>query len=173
MSVDASFFGWLEANIAKLRALDPAALAYAIRRSCEIKAAIVAEDEREQGRRALLNLGHTFGHALEAIGAYERWLHGEAVALGMMLAARTSAALGRVGTGDCARIEALLASAGLPVTAGASVDADAMLEHMQLDKKADKAGLKLILLDGIGSAVVTRAPDRALMRSVIAARLGP
>ena len=171
--VDAAFFGWLEANIAKLRALDPAALAYAIRRSCEIKAAIVAEDEREQGRRALLNLGHTFGHALEAIGAYERWLHGEAVALGMMLAARTSAALGRVGTGDCARIEALLASAGLPVTAGASVDADAMLEHMQLDKKADKAGLKLILLDGIGSAVVTRAPDRALMRSVIAARLGP
>ena len=92
--VDAEFFAWLESAIGKLRALDAAALAYAIRRSCEIKAAIVAEDEREHGRRALLNLGHTFGHALEAIGGYERWLHGEAVALGMVLAARTSAEMG-------------------------------------------------------------------------------
>jgi 3-dehydroquinate synthase len=169
--VDAAFFAWLEANVAKLRALDTEALTYAIRRSCEIKAAIVAEDERERGRRALLNLGHTFGHALEAIGTYERWLHGEAVALGMMLAARTSSALGSLGEGDCARIEALLERAGLPVTAGEALDPDLVLAHMQLDKKADQAGLKLILLEGIGSAVVTRAPDRALLRSVIGARL--
>jgi 3-dehydroquinate synthase len=169
--VDAEFFSWLEANMAKLRALDTEALSYAIRRSCEIKAAIVAEDEREHGRRALLNLGHTFGHALESIGAYERWLHGEAVSLGIMLAARTSAALGLLGDGDCERVERLLERAGLPVTAGEAVDPDLVLEHMQLDKKADKAGLKLILLERVGSAVVTRAPGRALLRSVLGARL--
>jgi 3-dehydroquinate synthase len=170
--VDAEFFTWLEANVAKLRALDADALTFAIRKSCEIKAAIVAEDEREHGRRALLNLGHTFGHALESIGAYERWLHGEAVALGIMLAARTSAALGRIAETDCERIEALLEDAGLPVAAGDAVDPDLVLEHMQLDKKADKSGLKLILLEGIGSAVVTRAPNHSLLRSVIGARLG-
>ncbi len=92
--VDAEFFAWLEQHIDALRALDAKALAHAIRRSCEIKAEIVAEDEREHGRRALLNLGHTFGHALEAIGHYERWLHGEAVAIGTVLAARTSLGLG-------------------------------------------------------------------------------
>ena len=101
-------------HIDDLKQLDPGALTYAIRRSCEIKAAIVAEDEREQGRRALLNLGHTFGHALEAIGHYERWLHGEAVAIGMVLAARTSAALGWLAARDCERIERLLERAGLP-----------------------------------------------------------
>ena len=169
--VDAEFFAWLEANIEKLRALDTRALTYAIRRSCEIKAAIVAADEREHGRRALLNLGHTFGHALESIGKYERWLHGEAVALGIMLAARTSAALGWIAARDCERVEALLARAGLPVTAGAAIDPDLVLVHMQLDKKADKAGLKLILLEGIGSAVVKRAPERALLRSVLETRL--
>ena len=111
--VDAAFFAWLESHIDDLRRLDSAALTYAIRRSCEIKAAIVAEDEREQGRRALLNLGHTFGHALEAIGRYERWLHGEAVGIGMALAARTSVALGWLDTRDCERIESLLKQSGL------------------------------------------------------------
>jgi 3-dehydroquinate synthase len=171
--VDAEFFTWLEANIPKLRALDTLALTYAIRRSCELKAAIVAEDEREHGRRALLNLGHTFGHALESIGDYKRWLHGEAVAFGTMLAARTSAALGWIADRDCERIEALLANAGLPVSVGEAVDPELVLEHMQLDKKADKTGLKLILLEGIGSAVVKRAPERALLRSVLEARLSP
>jgi 3-dehydroquinate synthase len=170
--VDAEFFAWLEENMSKLVKLDDAALAFAIRRSCELKAAIVAEDERERGRRALLNLGHTFGHALESIGRYERWLHGEAVAIGIALAARSSAELGWIGAGDCERIERLLERAGLPIRA-AGVDTDELLEHMQFDKKADQAGLKLILLEGIGRAVVSRAPDPALLRRVLQTQLRP
>jgi 3-dehydroquinate synthase len=167
--VDADFFAWIESAMKKLRALDPAALAYAIRRSCEIKAAIVAEDERELGtRRALLNLGHTFGHALETIGGYERWLHGEAVGLGIVLAARTSAALGWIRAAECERIEALLASAGLPVAA-TGVDPDQVIDRMQLDKKADRKGVKLILVERLGQAVVAPAPDRSVLRAVIAA----
>jgi 3-dehydroquinate synthase len=166
--VDAGFFAWLERAMKPLRSLDAAALGHAIRRSCEIKAAIVAEDEREHGRRALLNLGHTFGHALEAIGGYERWLHGEAVALGIVLAARTSAALGWIGAAECERIELLLASAGLPVAA-TGVDPDDVIDRMQLDKKADRKGVKLILLEQLGRAVVAPAPDRSLLRAVIAA----
>jgi 3-dehydroquinate synthase len=168
--VDAAFFAWLEAHIDDLRRLDPAALTYAIRRSCEIKAEIVAEDEREQGRRALLNLGHTFGHALEAIGNYERWLHGEAVGIGIALAARTSVALGWLGEPDCARIESLLARAGLPSTAP-GIDVDELLEHMRGDKKADRAGLKLILIRDIGESVVTRSPPESALRAVLAERL--
>jgi 3-dehydroquinate synthase len=164
--VDAEFFAWLEQNMPKLRALDGEALAFAIRRSCELKATIVAEDERERGRRALLNLGHTFGHALESLGGYERWLHGEAVAIGTVLAARTSAALGWIGAPECERIERLLERAGLPIRAG-DIDAERLLERMQLDKKADKSGLKLILLRGIGDAVVTAAPDSTLLRAVL------
>jgi 3-dehydroquinate synthase len=167
---DADFFAWLEAHIEELRALDGAALTHAIRRSCEIKAAVVAEDERERGKRALLNLGHTFGHALEAVGNYERWLHGEAVAIGMVLAARTSVALGWLSAVDCARIERLIARAGLP-TAAPGVDADALLEHMQGDKKADRGGLKLVLVRALGEAAVARAPGDATLRAVLAERL--
>lgn len=168
--LDAEFFAWIEGHIDALRALDTSALTTAIRRSCEIKAAIVAEDEREHGSRALLNLGHTFGHALEAIGGYERWLHGEAVALGMALAARTSAALGWIDDADCERIEALLERAGLP-TRTDDVDANRLLEHMRLDKKADARGLKLVLVKAIGEGVIAEAPETALLRSVIAERL--
>jgi 3-dehydroquinate synthase len=168
--VDAEFFAWLEHEMPKLRALDPAALTHAVRRSCEIKAAIVAEDEREQGRRALLNLGHTFGHALESIGDYERWLHGEAVAIGIVLAARTSQALGRIGAPDCERIAKLLESAGLP-TQASGVDPDLVLDRMQLDKKADRKGLKLILIERLGKAVVAPAPPRELLHAVLAAEL--
>jgi 3-dehydroquinate synthase len=168
--VDAAFFTWLESHVDELKALDPAALTHAIRRSCEIKAAIVAEDEREQGRRALLNLGHTFGHALEAIGNYERWLHGEAVAVGMALAARTSAALGWLTARDCERIERLLARAGLP-TKAPGVDAAELLEHMRGDKKADRSGLKLILIRALGEAVVTRSPSEDVLRAVLAEQL--
>jgi 3-dehydroquinate synthase len=167
---DAQFFTWLERNIRKLRALDADALAHAIRRSVEIKAAIVAEDEREHGRRALLNLGHTFGHALEALGEYERWLHGEAVAIGITLAARASAELGDLTSRDCERIEALLASAGLP-TAAPGIELDALLERMQLDKKATRSGLKLIMLKSIGEATVTAAPTGPALRRVLEAQL--
>ena len=168
--VDAAFFGWLEAHLDDLLHLDAAALTYAIRRSCEIKAAIVAEDEREQGRRALLNLGHTFGHALEAVGNYERWLHGEAVAIGIALAARTSVALGWLAERDCERIERLLERAGLPLMAP-YIDPEELLAHMRGDKKADRAGLKLILVRAIGESVVTRAPPEDTLRAVLAERL--
>ena len=168
--VDAPFFAWLEEHVDELRRLDSAALTHAIRRSCEIKAAIVAEDEREQGRRALLNLGHTFGHALESIGNYERWLHGEAVAIGIVLAARTSAALGLVAPRDCDRIERLLHRAGLP-TKATGVDAAGLIEHMRGDKKADREGLRLILIRALGEAVVTRAPAEDTLRAVLAEHL--
>jgi len=168
--VDAPFFDWLEEHVDDLRRLDSGALTYAIRRSCEIKAAIVAEDEREQGRRALLNLGHTFGHALEAIGNYERWLHGEAVAIGIVLAARTSIALGWLGTSEGDRIERLLARAGLP-TKASGVEPAELLDHMRGDKKADRSGLKLILIRALGSAQVTRAPAEETLRAVLAEQL--
>ena len=168
--VDAPFFTWLEEHVDDLRRLDAAALTHAIRRSCEIKAAIVAEDEREQGRRALLNLGHTFGHALEAIGGYQRWLHGEAVAIGIVLAARTSAALGWLAARDCDRIERLLSRAGLP-TKATGVNSDELLEHMRGDKKADRSGLRLILIRALGEAAVTRAPAEDTLRSVLAEQL--
>ena len=168
--VDAPFFGWLEEHVDDLKSLDAAALTHAIRRSCEIKAAIVAEDEREQGRRALLNLGHTFGHALEAIGGYERWLHGEAVAIGIVLAARTSLALGWLPASDCERIERLLERAGLP-TKASGVDPDELLEHMRGDKKADRAGLKLILVRALGNAVVARSPALDALRAVLVEQL--
>jgi 3-dehydroquinate synthase len=168
--VDAPFFTWLEEHVDDLRRLDAAALTHAIRRSCEIKAAIVVEDEREQGRRALLNLGHTFGHALEAIGGYERWLHGEAVAIGIVLAARTSAALGWLAAPDCDRIERLLNRAGLP-TKATGVDPAELLEHMRGDKKADRSGLRLILIRTLGEAVVTRAPAEDTLRGVLAEQL--
>ena len=168
--VDAPFFDWLEEHVDDLRRLDSAALTHAIRRSCEIKAAIVAEDEREQGRRALLNLGHTFGHALESIGNYDRWLHGEAVAIGIVLAARTSVALGWLAARDCERVERLLARAGLP-TKASGVDPDELLEHMRGDKKADRAGLKLILIRAIGNAVVARSPALDALRAVLVEQL--
>src|SRR5690606_25971738 len=164
--LDEPLFGWLEANMAALRALDAEALRYAIRRSCELKAQIVAEDEREHGRRALLNLGHTFGHALETIGGYERWLHGEAVALGTRLAACASRALGWLDDDDCRRIESLLCLAGLPISAPDVAPQD-VLRHMARDKKADRHGLKLVLLKGIGHGVVQPAPEDGLLLEVI------
>jgi len=164
--LDAALFEWLEQNVERLVALEPDALAFAIRRSCEIKAAVVAADERERGNRALLNLGHTFGHALESVTRYERWLHGEAVAIGMRLAARTSAALGRLDAAACERIEALLRRAGLPLAAD-GIDSELLLEHMARDKKAGAKGLRVVLLDAIGNAAVTEAPADALLRSVI------
>ncbi len=169
--VDLELFRWLETNIERLAALDSGALAHTIRRSCEIKAAVVAEDEREHGNRALLNLGHTFGHALEALGGYGKWLHGEAVAIGIGLAAKTSNRLGWLSAADCGRIESLLRRAGLPVEAD-GVEPDAMLEAMALDKKASRHGLKLVLLREIGNAVVTAAPERSVLRDVLSGELG-
>jgi 3-dehydroquinate synthase len=154
--LDAAFFAWLEENLDALLARDAAALAYAIKRSCEIKAAVVAADEREtakEGGRALLNLGHTFGHAVETALGYGEWLHGEAVACGMVQAARFSHELGFLNTQEVSRMERILKRASLP-TVLPNIATETMLEHMGRDKKNDAGAIKLILLKSIGTAYV-------------------
>ena len=168
--VDLGFFEWLEAELPRLLKQDPAALARAIRRCCEIKAEIVAQDEHEHGRRALLNLGHTFGHAIEALGGYGRYLHGEAVAIGLQMAAETSVELGLIDAADAARVGALLERAGLP-TYVAGLSGRDILSRMRLDKKAGSAGMRLVLLEGLGSAVVMPAPAEAALESAMARRI--
>jgi 3-dehydroquinate synthase len=163
---DADFFSWLESNMAKLLSRDPIALAYAIRRSCENKAEVVAADERESGDRALLNLGHTFGHAIEAGMGYGVWLHGEGVAAGTMLAADLSRRLGWLTDADVARIEAIHRAANLP-TVAPSLGTEAYLELMGLDKKVQDGKIRLILLQAIGKAVFTADYDPALLRATL------
>ena len=167
--LDESFFEWLEKHLEALLALDAHTLAFAIRRSCELKAAIVSEDERDLGQRALLNFGHTFGHALESLGQLDQWLHGEAVSIGMSIAARTSYSLGFISDADCERIDSLLLRANLPV-ALKNLDPDKLLEFMQLDKKVGTEGLKLILLKQIGEGIITAAPNDSILKSVIGAK---
>jgi 3-dehydroquinate synthase len=151
---DRAFFEWLERDMERLTARDPAALARAVRRSCELKAEVVAEDERETGVRALLNLGHTFGHAIETGLGFGTWLHGEAVAAGTMLAARLSQKLGWLTNADVSRISDLFRRARLPVEAP-DLGARRYLELMGLDKKVEQGRLRLVLLESIGSARVT------------------
>lgn len=152
---DADFFHWLEQHMADLKARDKQALAYAIEHSCRIKAAIVVADERESGLRALLNLGHTFGHAIETGTGYGNWLHGEAIATGMLMAADLSARHGWVSSADVERIAALLQQADLPLQPPAEMDADRFTRLMSVDKKVLDGGLRLVLLKSIGQAVVT------------------
>ena len=150
---DAGFLDWIDANLEAILRLDATALTHAIRRSCEIKAAIVAEDEREHGRRALLNLGHTFGHAIETATGYGHWLHGEAVGVGMLLAADVSRRIGWLGAGDVARLRGLLQRAGLPANAPA-IGASRALELMRMDKKVLEGRIRLVLLQKTGEGVV-------------------
>jgi len=166
---DAGFFDWLETNMDKLKARDPQALGFAIERSCTIKAKIVAADERESGRRALLNLGHTFGHAIETGTGYGNWLHGEAVAAGMLMAADLSARHGWLAESAVDRTAALLKHAGLPTRTPAEMDADRFLELMAVDKKVVDGGLRLVLLRGIGEAFITGDFDTDLLRATLVA----
>jgi 3-dehydroquinate synthase len=166
--VDIGFLEWLERHAAALVARDPAAVAYAIRRSCEIKADIVARDERETGARALLNFGHTFGHAIESAAGYGHWLHGEAVALGMVLAARYSVREGRMPQADTARLEALLGRVGLPVESPA-YPIDTWLDYMGRDKKNEDGRITLILLDGLGRAAVSPGTPPGRLREFLPA----
>lgn len=152
--LDGEFFQWLEQNLDALLALDNTAMAYCIRRCCELKADVVAADERETGLRALLNLGHTFGHAIEAHMGYGNWLHGEAVAAGMVMAARTAERLGQFSAVDTDRIIALLQRAGLPVNGPDSMTAEAYLPHMMRDKKVLGGELRLVLPLAIGRSEV-------------------
>jgi 3-dehydroquinate synthase len=152
---DLEFLGWIEDNVADLEGRRAETVAYAIRRSCEIKAAIVAEDERESGARALLNFGHTFGHAIESASGYGTVLHGEAVATGMALAARFSAKLGRMPAADAQRLIALLERLRLPVRAP-KFPRESWLEFMGRDKKNEAGRITLILLDALGRATVVK-----------------
>jgi 3-dehydroquinate synthase len=153
--MDAPFFAWLESNWSALLARESDILAEAIYRSCACKAEVVAEDETEQGRRAILNLGHTFGHAIETWTGYTQWLHGEAVATGMLMAADLSARCGWLDTDVVARTEQLLRQAALPTLAPAGMQEDDFYELMARDKKVQSGQLRLVLLQGLGEAVVT------------------
>jgi 3-dehydroquinate synthase len=166
---DLQFLDWLEQNMELLRARDVAALAHAVQRSCEIKAWVVAQDEREGGLRAILNFGHTFGHAIEAGMGYGKWLHGEAVGCGMVMAATLSQRLGLADASLVAHVKALTLRAGLPVVGpvlDAGDNAGRYLELMRLDKKSDAGEIKFVLIAGPAKATVQGAPD-ALVREVI------
>ncbi|MEO7494338.1 MAG: bifunctional shikimate kinase/3-dehydroquinate synthase AroKB [Massilia sp.] len=165
--IDAAFFGWIEQNIGKLMARDQAALAYAIQRSCEIKAEVVRQDEREGGLRAILNFGHTFGHAIEAGLGYGEWLHGEAVGCGMVMAADLSCRLGLIDQATAARVTTLVAAAGLPVRAP-DLGAERWLELMEVDKKNEGGAIKFILLKPLGSPSITGAPREQLLATLAA-----
>jgi len=168
---DAEFLAWLEANMTLLLARDKTALAYAVRRSCEHKAEVVAADEKEAGERALLNLGHTFGHAIETGLGYGAWLHGEAVAVGTLMAAELSARLGWLDRAAVERVEALFRIAGLPVR-GPDLGGDRYLELMSHDKKVQDGRLRLVLLAQLGRAVLTDQAAEADIRAAIAAWVG-
>ena len=152
---DGAFLNWIEANIDALRARDPQALAYAIRRSCEIKAEVVSQDERETGLRAILNLGHTFGHAIENAQGYGNWLHGEAVGAGMCMAARLSELEGNISATDVARTCQIIQRAGLPTHAPENMSEAQFRNLMGIDKKVLDGKMRLILLKRIGEAVVS------------------
>ena len=168
---DLAFLDWLDRELPRLLARDAEALATAIEHCCAIKAAIVAQDERESGPRALLNLGHTFGHAIEAATGYGEWRHGEAVAVGLVLAAETSARLGWLPRVDVARVRELVARAGLPVTAPRIGVARARA-LMALDNKVRGGRVRLVLLQGLGHGVVSGDYDDAALEDVLAAELG-
>lgn len=164
---DADFLAWLEAEADPLLALDTDALNHAIAASCHYKAAVVERDPFEKGERALLNFGHTFGHAIEAEQGFGGLVHGEAVAVGMVLAARLSAQLGMADQADAERLQTLLQRMGLPVSRPAGLDADALIARMRLDKKADATGLRFVLWKGVGEAVIASGIKAHEVRGVL------
>lgn len=165
--IDKDFFSWLMANIEKLVKRDSATLIEAIKVSCGVKAQVVAQDEKEKGLRALLNLGHTFGHALEAHYQYKRLLHGEAVAIGTCMAMRFSIAQGRLEEKDFVRVTELFSRAGLPVSTDEYIDADVLIKFMQVDKKAEDGDVRLIVLNAIGKSELINASDSDQLRAAI------
>jgi 3-dehydroquinate synthase len=162
---DMQFLDWIETNLDALLAREPKALAHAVKRSCEIKAWVVGQDEREGGIRAILNFGHTFGHAIEAGLGFGEWLHGEAVGCGMVMASHLSQRLGLVDEAFVSRFTALVERAGLP-TVGPKLGADEYLHHMRVDKKAQAGEIKFVLIDKPGTAIVRGAPDALVARVI-------
>jgi 3-dehydroquinate synthase len=168
---DPVFLGWIEAHLEALLALESGAVAHAVHRCCELKAAIVAEDEREHGRRALLNLGHTFGHAIETAAGYGEWLHGEAVGVGLLMAADLSSRLGWIDAAEVERVRALLARAGLPLEPP-PIGAKRALALMGLDKKVLAGRLRLVLMRRLGEGVVTGDYPAEALQVTLAAHFG-
>jgi 3-dehydroquinate synthase len=166
---DTEFFAWLEANADALLARDAHALAHAIAVSCRQKAGVVARDETEQGERALLNFGHTFGHALEAVSGYGQLLHGEAIAVGMSLAAKLSATMNLAPREDFDRLHTLLRAFGLPTDVPGAIDIDAVIAAMRLDKKNISGRLRLILWRGVGCAEIVNDVAEDAIRGVLSA----
>lgn len=169
---DYQFFEWLEQNIDALLRREPAALVHAIYRSCQIKAQIVGRDERELGERALLNLGHTFGHAIEAATGYVEWLHGEAVGAGLLIAAHMSQQLGALTPAEVARVESLLKRAGLR-TVAPQIGATSAADFMSLDKKVKSGRIRLVLLKAIGDAYITGEYPDAALHAALRTHFGP
>lgn len=166
---DATFFSWLEQNIENLLRRDKDALCYVIERSCANKADVVERDELETNVRAILNLGHTFGHAIETLTGYTQWLHGEAVAVGMLMAAEMSMRMGKLTSDDVLRVKSLLKKAKLPVSIPGDLSLQDMVKAMGVDKKVMDKKIRLVLLDGIGSAYVTAEFEKKAMLDSIEA----
>ena len=168
LALDPAFVDWLESSIEKLLQRDRAALTYAVKRCCELKAGIVAADEREAGVRALLNFGHTFGHAIEAGTGYGSWLHGEAIAAGMVMAAQLSKGLGLIGESEVARVSGLLRRAGLPLH-GPALAPQRLMQLMAGDKKAAQGKLRFVVLEGLGRAALRGGVEEQRIREAIVA----
>jgi len=166
---DPDFFEWLEANMQELLERDPQALAFAIERSCQNKAEVVAADEKESGVRATLNLGHTFGHAIEAATGYGKWLHGEAVGTGMLLAGDLSQRMNMLTEQDVHRIDNIIDSAQLPTRAPANMNYDKYMKYMSVDKKVEAGAIRFVLLESIGKAIITSDYDPELLEQTIEA----
>ena len=164
---DQDFFVWLEENLHKLYELDEQALTYAIARCCQIKAEVVAQDEKESGIRALLNLGHTFGHAIEAELGYGKWLHGEAVSSGTVMAAKTAQIQGLITEQQVERILSILKRAQLPVHTPDTMTFDDFMKHMMRDKKVLSGELRLVLPTSIGSAEVVKGVPESVIKQAI------
>ena len=164
---DAPFFTWLEENVNALTSLDTEILTYAISRCCEIKADVVAKDEREGGLRAILNLGHTFGHAIEAEQGYGNWLHGEAVAAGTILACKAAEALTWFEASETRRVTALFEAFALPIAGPGSMTKDDYVKHMKRDKKVEAGSIRFVLPQGIGKAVVTKNVTDAILTDIL------
>jgi len=168
LALDAAFVDWLEGNMQDLLARERAALVYAIKRCCELKAEVVAADEREAGPRAALNFGHTFGHAIEAGAGYGAWLHGEAIAVGMVMAAELSVRLGLIRKEETERLRKLILRAGLPVS-GPALAPEKLMELMALDKKAAQGKVRFVLLEAVGRAALRGGVPEELVREAIVA----
>ncbi len=164
---DAAFYDWLERNVEGLVNKEPSVLSRAIQRSCEIKARVVAQDEREGGLRAILNYGHTFGHAIENLSGYGTWLHGEAIAVGMLMAHRFSERLSRLDQGSEQRLQALLTALGLPVALESGVTAEGLKQAMGLDKKAVDGRIRFVVANSIGDVELVDEYDEGVLSAVL------